>query len=59
VLAAVLGAIDLGYRVALLSDGICSGADGTHDAALKLLGDRFSVQLEITTTELFLSSACG
>lgn len=59
VLAAVLGAIDLGYHVALLSDGICSGADGTHDAALKLLGDRFSVQLEISTTERFLSSACG
>jgi nicotinamidase-related amidase len=59
VLAAVLGAIDLGYHVVLLSDGICSGVDGTHDAALKLLGDRFSVQLEINTTERFLSSACA
>ena len=57
VLAAVLGAIDLGYRVVLLSDAICSGSDETHDAALKLLGDRFSVQLEVSTTERFLSSA--
>jgi nicotinamidase-related amidase len=59
VLAAVLGAIDLGYRVVLLSDAVCSGADGTHDAALVLLGNRFSVQLEICTTEEFLSSAVG
>jgi nicotinamidase-related amidase len=55
VLAAVLGAIDLGYRVILLSDAICSGADETHDASMKLLGDRFSVQLEIMTSEEFLS----
>jgi nicotinamidase-related amidase len=54
VLSAILGAIDLGYRVILLSDAICSGADETHDASLKLLGDRFSVQLEIVTTEAFL-----
>lgn len=54
VLAAVLGAIDLGYRVVLLSDGVCSGEDGTHDASLKLLGDRFSVQLDLQTTEEFL-----
>ena len=57
VLAAVLGAIDLGYHVVLPSDAIDSGADETHDAALKLLGNRFSVQLEFSTTERFLSSA--
>lgn len=57
VLSAILGAIDLGYRVILLSDAICSGADETHDASLKLLGDRFSVQLEIVTTEAFLKWA--
>jgi nicotinamidase-related amidase len=55
VLATVLGGIDLGYRVILLSDAVCSGADETHDASMKLLGDRFSVQLEVTTTEKFLS----
>jgi nicotinamidase-related amidase len=55
VLAATLGAIDLGYRVILLKDAVCSGADETHDASLELLGDRFSVQLELTTTEEFLS----
>jgi len=59
VLATVLGAIELGYHVVLLSDGVCSGADGTHDAALKLLSDRFSVQLEVCTTQRFLSLAAG
>jgi nicotinamidase-related amidase len=54
VLATVLGAIDLGYQVFLLADAVCSGADDTHDATLKLLGDRFSVQLELMTTDDFL-----
>jgi nicotinamidase-related amidase len=57
VLAAALGAIDLGYRVILLKDAVCSGADETHDASLEVLGDRFSVQLEFLQTEEFLSGA--
>ena len=54
VLAAALGAIDLGYEVKILKDAVCSGADETHDASLVLLGDRFSVQVEIVETEAFL-----
>ncbi len=54
VLAAVLGAIDLGYEVKLLGDAVCSCADETHDTTLKLLGDRFSVQVEVLTTVEFL-----
>lgn len=56
VLAAVLGAIDLGYKVVILNDAVCSGADETHDASLKLLSDRFSVQLHLMSTEAFLAS---
>lgn len=59
VLAAVLGAIDLGYEVKLLNDAVCSGADETHDATLRLLGDRFSVQVEVLTTEEFLRGLYG
>jgi nicotinamidase-related amidase len=55
VAASVFGAVDLGYRVILLKDAVCSSADETHDASMKLLGDRFSVQLEITTTSEFLA----
>jgi len=57
VLATVLGAIDLGFHVIVLRDAVCSGADKTHDAAVDLLGDRFSVQLEMMTSEEFLSTA--
>ena len=55
VLATAFGAMDLGYRILVLSDAVCSGADETHDAALKLLQDRFSLQLDVCTTDEFLS----
>lgn len=57
VLAAVLGAVDLGYRVKVLKDALCSGADDTRDASLELLGGRFSAQVEIIDTERFLRDA--
>lgn len=56
VLATALGGIDLGYRVVILKDAVCSGADETHDASLTLLGNRFSAQVELLLTEEFLSS---
>lgn len=45
--------------IVLLSNGVCSGEDATHDASLKLLGDRFSVQLDLQTTEEFLRNVFG
>lgn len=57
VLATVLGAIDLGYRVILLQDAVCSGIDDTHDASLKVLCHRFSMQVDFLKTERFLSGA--
>ncbi len=56
VLATVPGAIDLGFKVIILSDAVCSGADETHDAAVDPLAERFSVQLELATTKQFLGS---
>lgn len=50
VLAAVLGAMDLGYRVVVVTDALCSSADTVHDAALKLYRDRFSQQVETAET---------
>lgn len=58
VLAAALGAIDLGYHVILLKDAVCSSADTTHDASLVLLGNRFSVQVDVIDTMEFLSAQC-
>ena len=49
VLATVLGAIDRGYRVVLVTDAICGSADQTHDALMALYHSRFSEQVEAVT----------
>ena len=55
VLATVLGAVDLGYRTIVVTDALCSSSDETHDALMKLYGERFSQQVETTTTAEVLS----
>lgn len=47
VLSTVLAAIDLGYRVVVVHDGVCSSSDESHDALLDLYRRRFSVQLDV------------
>ena len=54
VLATVMQAIDLGFRVVLPTDALCSTSDGAHDALLELFRTRFSSQVEATTTEELL-----
>jgi nicotinamidase-related amidase len=54
VLAAVLGAVDFGYRVVLVTDAICSSSDETHDALLTLYHQRFAQQIETVDTETLL-----
>lgn len=54
VLATVLGAVDLGFRVIVLTDALCSSADSVHDAVLKLYRDRFALQIETVTLEALL-----
>lgn len=51
VLATVIGAIDRGYRVVLVTDAICSSADQTHDALMELYTKRFSQQVEAVRME--------
>ena len=51
VLATVLGAVDLGYRVIIPTDALCSSSDRTHDALLTLYSERFSQQIEAVDTE--------
>ena len=50
VLATVMSAIDLGYRIVLATDALCSASDRTHDALMTLYGERFSQQLAMATT---------
>jgi nicotinamidase-related amidase len=47
VLATVLGGIDRGYRVVVVSDALCSSTDRQHDALLALYRERFNEQLEV------------
>lgn len=54
VLGTVLGAIDRGYRVVLATDAICSSADDTHDALMRLYRNRFSEQLELAGVDEIL-----
>jgi nicotinamidase-related amidase len=56
VLGTALGGVDLGYRIIVLSDAVCSAANDTHDASLSILGGRFSAQIEVMTTAAFLRS---
>jgi nicotinamidase-related amidase len=56
VLAAVLDAVDLGYRVVLATDALCSSPDETHDALMTLYGRRFSAQIETAESEAILAA---
>jgi nicotinamidase-related amidase len=56
VLAAVLDAVDLGYRVVLAKDALCSSSDQTHDALMMLYQERFSEQIETAETASILAA---
>jgi nicotinamidase-related amidase len=56
VMATVLGAIDWGFRVILVTDALCSSADETHDAMMNVYMNRFGEQVETVTTQTLLDS---
>jgi len=56
VLSTVLDAVDLGYRVIIVTDAICSSSDEGHDALLTVYRNRFSEQVETANQEEILSS---
>ncbi len=41
VLSTVLGAVDLGYRVIVVRDAVCSSSDEGHDMLMRLYHTRF------------------
>ena len=49
VLAAVLGAVDFGYRTILVRDAVCSASDEAHDAMLELFGSRYGQHVEVAS----------
>lgn len=56
VLATVMGAIDLGFRVVVAADALCSGVDETHDDTLSLFHDRFGEQVETAIVDEILDA---
>lgn len=56
VLAAVMDAVDLGLRVVVARDAVCSSSDGTHDALMKLYHERLSFQIEIAAVAEILDA---
>jgi nicotinamidase-related amidase len=56
VMATMIGAIDLGYRVVLVTDALCSSADETHDAMLRIYDSRFGMQVETAETAEILDA---
>jgi nicotinamidase-related amidase len=54
VLSTMLGAVDWGFRVILVTDALCSSADETHDAMMNIYLNRFGEQVEtVTSATLF------
>lgn len=47
VLASVLGGVDLGYRVVLVKDALCSVSDQSHDSMMELFGKRYGQLVEL------------
>jgi nicotinamidase-related amidase len=55
VLAAVMDAVDEGYRVVLAVDAICSSSDRTHEALMTLYRERFYEQIEVADRATILA----
>jgi nicotinamidase-related amidase len=56
VLSTVLGAVDYGYRIIVVKDGLCSSSDQSHDALLMLYAQRFDLQIELVEAEEILDA---
>jgi nicotinamidase-related amidase len=56
VLATVLGAVDLGYRVILVRDAVCSSSDEGHDALMQIYHRRYGEQIEVTDAATILAA---
>lgn len=56
VLATVLDAVDLGYRVVLVRDAVYSSSDEGHDALLEVYRRRYSEQIETAEAETILAN---
>jgi len=47
----VLGAVDLGFRVVIVQDALCSSSDTGHDALMTMYRTRFNEQIDLVSAE--------
>ena len=59
VVATVMQAVDLGYRVIVASDAICSSSDEGHDRLLAHFRERLGQQVETANSEEILAAWSG
>ncbi len=52
VLSTVLDAVDIGFRVVIVEDALCSSSDAGHDALMTMYRLRFTEQIDLVTTEM-------
>jgi hypothetical protein len=55
VLATVLDAVDIGYRVIVVRDAVCSSSDEGHDMLMRLYHTRYSEQIETADAAAILA----
>lgn len=51
VLSTVLSAVDLGFRVVIIEDALCSSSDTGHDALMTMYRTRFHGQIDLLPAE--------
>jgi nicotinamidase-related amidase len=56
VLGTVLGGVDRGYRIVVVTDALCSSTDETHDASMGVYRNRYGQQVETVETEEVLAA---
>lgn len=59
VLSTVLGAVDRGYRIVVVTDALCSSSDQAHDAMMTLYHTRYGQQVETINTNTALRALAG
>jgi Isochorismatase family len=50
----VLDAVDIGYRVIVVRDAICSSSDEGHEMLMRMYHTRYTEQIETADAEPFL-----
>jgi nicotinamidase-related amidase len=55
VLATVLDAVDIGYRVIVVREAICSSSDEGHEMLMRLYHTRFTEQIETANADAILA----